>query len=456
MKKACVIVLGEISQSPRMQFHALSLAEIGYHVDFICHAKSSPYKEISNNSLIHVYSLRRFPNLELNLFYVILLILNFLWTIVNVFIILSKIKNPDIIFIQNPPAIFVLPIIKLYTKFYWKHCKIILDWHNYGHTIFALKYPTHLYLYKLYKCLEIKMGLWTDYNLCVSNALKMDLIENYNINAKILYDFPQMFFSAPISIEDKHTLFLKLFPIDLIHKSSNVSNISVTETLFTFQTVKEDESIITEYKRDRPALIISSSSWTEDEDFSYLIHAMDMYELKLKSVQTNVPSSSNSYPMIVCVLTGRGPLREYYESMITNKNYEFITFRFIWLDSSDYLTLLTSSDLGVCLHNSSSGLDLPMKILDMYGCNLPVLAYYYPTILELVTPGENGMLFTNKEDLFVQLTDLLRGFPNASTKLKWLKKYIESNKTYWADNWNEVVIPLLSDKGDDQSCEKEE
>ena len=65
--------------------------------------------------------------------------------------------------------------------------------------------------------------------------------------------------------------------------------------------------------------------------------------------------------------------------------------------------MVAAADLGVCMHMSSSNLDLPMKVVDMYSSKLPCFAYDYPTIGELVisSPSQNpnGALFKSAEDL---------------------------------------------------------
>ncbi len=57
------------------------------------------------------------------------------------------------------------------------------------------------------------------------------------------------------------------------------------------------------------------------------------------------------------------------------------------------------------------GLDLPMKVVDMFGCGVPVLAKRFNCIDELVRDGENGFLFDHASDLSDRFVSLFAGFP---------------------------------------------
>jgi beta-1,4-mannosyltransferase len=126
-----------------------------------------------------------------------------------------------------------------------------------------------------------------------------------------------------------------------------------------------------QYNPDRPALIVSSTSWTPDEDFTVLLSALSSYEVRAKE-------AGSKLPRLVILISGKGPLLSTFKKLYAERSkaesWTRIVVRTVWLDIADYPRFLGCADLGISLHQSSSGLDLPMKVVDMFGCGVPVLA----------------------------------------------------------------------------------
>lgn len=83
------------------------------------------------------------------------------------------------------------------------------------------------------------------------------------------------------------------------------------------------------------------------------------------------------------------------------------------LHQVDFFLLLYILNI-FCIIIFCIGLDLPMKVVDMFGCHLPVLAKRFSAIHELVTDGVTGMLFDTANELKLALVELSAGFPRYS------------------------------------------
>ena len=220
-----------------------------------------------------------------------------------------------------------------------RSARLVIDWHNLGNTILALRLsPMHplVYLLGLYEKWFSRLAYA---HFCVTDLMRRHLMERYSLrNITTLMDRPPERY-LPLS-ESVQRLFL--------------------------ETLTETRGI----DRGNTKILVTSTSYSADEPLQPLLSAL------LKYSQTENPA----LPRILLLITGRGPMQEGYRKLIEQSSFagkdpnEKCTIKMVWLEPQDYPRLLACADLGISLHTSSSGLDFPMKIVDLYGCGVPVCA----------------------------------------------------------------------------------
>ena len=92
---------------------------------------------------------------------------------------------------------------------------------------------------------------------------------------------------------------------------------------------------------DRTALLVSSTSWTADEDFSILVDALGLYE-RMANNENNANSDRGGLPKVLMIVTGKGPLKGMYMNQIQElqKDWGWVRCISLWLDAADYPLLL--------------------------------------------------------------------------------------------------------------------
>ena len=137
-------------------------------------------------------------------------------------------------------------------------------------------------------------------------------------------------------------------------------------------------------------------------------------------------------------LTGRGAAARNFEQRAARRNFKAIAVKTVWLEPADYPTLVGMADLGLCLHQSSSGLDLPMKLADLRGAGVPVATYdYAPVLGEVMTTGHEGVTFRDPGDLAALLvgvaTRSLAPDPPLAKSRAWLA---QNPPERWEVQWD--------------------
>ena len=140
-------------------------------------------------------------------------------------------------------------------------------------------------------------------HLCVSKAMQHFLLAEWGITATVFYDTPPTWFHKA-SLQEQHNLFTRI-AADLnapMHDEDMAYEQQSAYSQHEFDTVQEkpkqveatgvlktDHNVFThlvkgqpQLRPDRPALVVSSTSWTVDEDFGVLLNAALQHEKEVR------------------------------------------------------------------------------------------------------------------------------------------------------------------------------
>uniref|UniRef100_A0A3Q3KKI5 Beta-1,4-mannosyltransferase n=1 Tax=Monopterus albus TaxID=43700 RepID=A0A3Q3KKI5_MONAL len=422
-RRVCVLVLGDIGRSPRMQYHSLSLSKHGYNVTFVGFLDTKPHQDVLRQEKIRIAPIAEVKGVQgpKILKYVTKVIVQSL----QLLHVLLRMELQSHILMQNPPG---LPNIAVA----WLVCvlrgsRFIIDWHNYGYTIMALSHGQRHPVVRLAKWYEHFFGPLATRNLCVTNAMKDDLHRNWGIKATTLYDRPASIFrETPLKLQ--HELFMRLASTYPQFQHSGSEDVELERTTFSVRDLSDGTVTL---RAERPALLLSSTSWTEDEDFSILLKALEEYEGFIKE--------GALLPSLVCVITGKGPQKEHYKKLIDSLHLEHVKICTPWLEAEDYPVLLGKTDTNVTYCSYC------VLVSCMFGCCLPVCAIHFNCLHELVKHEENGLIFRDSQELAEQLKSLLSEFPSSGGRLGLFRRNLRANRGQrWDKNWDQNVLPLFT------------
>jgi beta-1,4-mannosyltransferase len=418
-KRVVVVVLGDLGRSPRMQYHAEALAEAGARVDVVAYSGSEVPPALCDHPRVRLLLSPSPPRLGANR---IGFIAGAAWRAVRqssaLLIALMRIPRPDLIVVQTPPALPSLPVVALAALL--RSTKWLIDWHNFGWSLVALRLSPGHPVVRFSRYFERVLGAAADGHLCVSKAMRDELGRQFGIEAQVLYDRPAAAFVAARRIPRSRAI--DALAVDL--------------------GLRPDEAAA--WRERRLKVLVSATSWSEDEDFDLLLEALRRVAADRTAASRRPAREDALAPRILIVVTGRGPLRAAFEDKMGRQTTVEIRVRTGWLPQAAYARLLAAADMGLCLHRSSSGVDLPMKVADMLGAGLAVCALDYgPCLSEQIRDGENGLLFSSAADLADLFNSLLNDVPEEADRLAMLGRGAQRGSTTWADGWKVEAQPVF-------------
>ena len=174
---------------------------------------------------------------------------------------------------------------------------------------------------------------------------------------------------------------------------------------------------------------VCPASWTADENMAMLLDAIAL-----------LPAGAIEFH-----LTGNGPEYAQLEPRIQKLREAGHAIRTGFLSEADYWALIARADIGISMHRSSSGLDLAMKVVDLFSGGAPVCAFDYgECVREQIREGQTGFLFRDAACLAAALSQCM---DDREMLTAMRRKVLDDWSRTWSDEWQRVAAPAIDGQG---------
>lgn len=379
-ERVAVVVLGELSRSPRMLNHARELAAARFDTVAIGYA-AGPV-DLPGVSVRPLRAISRPGDGAPRLIFMVvsavrmgLLFFATFWALIR--------SRPTCVLVQNPPSFPTLAAAWLAAR--WSRARLIVDWHNYGYSMLSLRLGNQHPLVRISEWYEGWTARKADAHFCVSEAMRIDLLSRWGIRAQVLYDRPLQFEALPAAATDGKLT------------------------------------------------VVSPSGWTADERMDVLLDSlMLLCKLPIRVYLTGDGPQRSQYQTRIEALRAAG--LEIHEGFLIEAKY-----RELIRDAGLGISLHASSsglDLAMKVVDFFAA-GVPVCALDYcWGGGRAGSG----TLHEQIRPEENGYVFKTAEEL----AQIVAGLIAEPGKLEALRQKMRLQPgTTWTEEWNRVAWPAI-------------
>jgi beta-1,4-mannosyltransferase len=390
--RAAVVVLSDLGKNPRMQRHARAWANHA-DVDLIGLAGSALEPDVDASPRLTVHRLRdgrvtaaSRKSVRRFVFSSALRAIG-LW--VRTFRALMALPRPDVILVANPPAVPAFSVCALVARL--RGARLVIDWQDLSHRRAAVQVGESHRLVRSIARAERRWARRASTHLAASQALADWLQREYGVRAIVVYDRP----------------------------GRGAARGAVAAS------TPEVPS----------PLALCPTSWGADEDFDLLLEALERTDRNL--------ARHEKAGQLTVLLTGTGELRSAFEARLSRRQFTRIAVR---VTEEDWHRWLGQAAIGLCLHQSASGLDLPLVLSDLRGAGVPAVVYdYAPVLTEVLTRGHEGVTFGEPGELTNLLVAVANGDSAAGATLAQSRGWLADHPAEtWEEQWERTVLPVLT------------